>query len=808
MTLQDIIKELGAKQNSFKDLMEGNSVSFNDVETKLKEKDQVEKDIRFLSNSFKKTIKDFKTAKKIIIATTAKKGDASYLESINKNCLVETLKSIKEKENLKDNIDISNLSYDDAMKKLDSFFSEGDRKNFLEKNLTKKYLDDITYTINTDISSFYESIINELSNDDIKNIENEYDKHLKEREKTNYIHENEKEINELINSTNDEKTKDILKDINDNILAKRTEDELNSDAIIAEEDMRIKKKILSKDFNKELNKGNSLSDYIKKDPVAGLTIEDDTIFKDKDRTVKEFLSNYNFSLSDDTKKTLNECLHILDSFTSYKDGSPLFDLNTFKSEEQIKVYAFKNFDNLHKDITESIKNKDTEKLVELHNIYKEETKKMDNLMEMMSSLDTYFFPGNVSLSRNASMPVKYAKDYKAASQINGLWHTLSVIKKMDISIEKFTNDPLKAYMDYLNKNKNLDHFNELKGKNTVEFIKNITDKKKVSAERAYLNNKFNNFRAFEAITFLENKNINQNYKAYEYFRATYGTGVLNNQNKMLNNLVSNLDTQAFKNIIITNNQVPIQELSSHDNKYIDILSGKEIKKFDYNEYIKNNEIDLDCLVDTLSSIKENNFNGNEKQIFEACKEIALDMIKTKDVLNSDSFTKLCELGNINPYKAMRLKGDTVDIGSYLSNEYKEKAKNGIDKENIITTVNTLKAVSEQYNKRTIFGRLLRKEGRHEKALIDTISKDLKNAGIDENLIKNFKKGNIEPKEFINSMPFKTQEVKEVKNIIKEKVVLDCFKDEKGKVQTKELNKELSLEKDIQNENNEVQTSNN
>jgi len=683
--------------------------------------------------------------------------------------------------------DVSDLSLNEVKEKTKDLFANEEHKKILNETIASQYRSALFPVIEEHLEESLDKLSEFLNEDVLTEIENDFDNfnpiNINERK---YTVSHEKEINELANSCKTGKEREAIEYIKNNLFNTRSESDKNYDIEISEDVIHTQKQIIKANINKDLKDNNIFKDAIEDNSTGFYQLSSNFKNANKEEIEKE-ISNNGIKLDDNTKKFVKDSLKKLESLKYYKDGSSLFDSNKYRCEESSKVYAFKNIVDIKNDISKALENKDLNKIVELTEQYKKCDQEMTELMDSFKNIDTALYPGNISLARNVDTPVKYSSNIKEVSMVNGLWQVLGMLKTNDISIDEFIDNPTKTYVEFT---KNRDFVKEEMDKisftDEKDFIDKMVDGSTSNQVVGSLRNRLNNFRGFEFIASLDEKNSTKNYEAYQVIHNVYMTNFSGSKISEARKLTT-INDEKLKNFILN----PLG-----DKDYYKVYSDPT----PFADNVK--KVDASYALERINAFK----NSNNKEVKKAIKGIALEVAKAKG-LECKEYSELCAISGKMGYKAFKDNMKTNDIALSIRDNYKDFAKDGLNKDNMIMACNYLKILDEQYKKRTPFGQYFRFEGRAEKKLINKIKDDMEKKGITKDDVDNFLKGNKSIDDLTNIVVEHGNTNKHINDKVNDNKIKEVDNIELVQFAENTFETEMSNEKVNTNENNEKVNTN-
>lgn len=686
-----------------------------------------------------------------------------------------------------------NKTIGQTIKDTEEFFKDPSKKEKLNECLLKSYQDYVRGKIMDDLSGTYEKIEEFINEDVQKQIDEDFleqkiiDDYARNDVASREKIETKKEaLDEIIDNSKNKNDIELLNYLKTDVFVEKNDADRSRDQLAAERYPSAYKKILNKRIQETVTSDPIFNKVVQSDSLSGFNLSD----KVKDVN-KEEIDNYakkeDFKFSADTKKYLKEALKYMDQMTDYSTGTKLFDINKYKQEEGVKIYGFKSLDGVKSQLGKAIDEKNYDEIIQLGKNYKYSESEMDELMKITSKLNYGMIPGNISLGRNNFIPPKYSADIMGTSKVNGLWHTLGLIKKTGMSIDKFVDNPIASYQEFLKKSNTLNEtINTLGSKGDMEFLKKINSST-LRADLDGINSRtYNLFRGFESLMTADAGNIEHNYQSYQLARFYYLKNTLNEKTKEAMDKINTIDVNKVKNILINGNE---------EKDYSKLISDE----YNYNAKLNSKDLDTKQIADTLTEVMNDansrRFGANNDKVKEAAKQLANDIIRVKG-LDCKEYNKLSAIDGKMSYKYYKEQHNITDIAPALLNDYTEFAREGVNKDNLTKICNTLKIADEQYNKRTIFGKWLRKEGRAERDLINRIKGDLTDAGIDMKDVDKYLKGEIQ----IDDMANKLEESID-KQDVREQVNIDYF-DKEQEIENNKINEKDNQRVQVEELDNE------
>jgi len=637
----------------------------------------------------------------------------------------------------------------------------GLKSDNLEDSILKTFIGRVDFPTDEKEFDDFNNLLNEFTKDNEKEVMNSIENIKVGKFEPKIVKENE--INELINNTTDPELKEAYRYIKDNIFTLRSEEEVNYDQFIAEGTVEYIEDSLGRKVINEIKNDETFKDitYVNGNTSITANTTEKELLDEADNKIKES----GIVLNDETKKILKESLEYLDNFKDALDESkPMFDINTFLPEEGVKVYAFKNLNNLYGKAYDLIPGGSKDDILKTVKAHKENIIKYNELKNIVNKFDTKAYPGNVQIARNTLLPKYVTEDFKNTSLINGLWQSLGLIKATGSTIDEFIENPTKVMFKVFDKYKNFKLVNEFGKEGDVAFLKNISNTL-LNRERSDEASRKTNFgRAIEFVSLLDKDNYVNNFKTNLFIdgfkispfygnNAVIMTSYLGGQRNSLETIRNILVTKETKDKNYANLTV------NHIGK-LDPASNETIHAFDFNRYIKSDECDIDYLCEKFKKVNtelekpefdEEHLSKIKDMCYEAMENITLNvLVHKKGSIKNPHFFELIDNNTDKDYKYMLEKyskvnkvaiNDTVkECFDSLTNNNNQSTNK---EENLVNSAYLIKYLNNEYNSSNIFKRIFYKEVKAKKSMADTMTKKLVEKGVDESLLKSYLEGKID-----------------------------------------------------------------
>jgi len=497
---------------------------------------------------------------------------------------------------------------------------------------------------------------------------------------------------------------------------------------------------------------------------------------------KEF-RNAPIQLSDNTKLYLKQALNKMMDMKKL-DGSPLYDPN-LKSEIGDKAYGFIMLkeDNVRareiieglskKDITEEEKKQLKNELNHVVEHHKQITEAYKEVIDICKKFDIpNDCPGNICSSRENYMPEFVTQNYIENAKVNGMYLLLPVIAKSGLSVDEFVDNPSNGINQYYNKIKNFAPYVDIvREKSPITFAMDSLNPSdgydtivtSQAANKACIMRSITIFKNVEK----DNKLNQQNIYKLDLFQTSLADKISSAYQEVASHYFDkdSNNLQTFKNLLVAGKDPNVDFLTLSDNLNVtDPVTGKQIQKFDYNDYIRN-KMDVNQtaknLVDYAREAKKIKI-WPINDIKTSLSATAVDVMRERDFSGTPYFDDLIRMSQTNIRDYYRQKCKTNDPNtpfySQVLNDFNNKCSNYINDKNISLAVNEYSAMKAKYEKRYWFTKYLTSEGRCEKRAMDSMKESLERNGVPMdrverianreeklfNLYDDYKKGIIAP----------------------------------------------------------------
>jgi len=328
--------------------------------------------------------------------------------------------------------------------------------------------------------------------------------------------------------------------------------------------------------------------------------------KDFDR-----LHDMDFEYRPETKQAILDVFKKMDEYG--------YDKVPFEGEEGYKIYGLRLYDNARIDFQKQIESDDPAEKIKAVESAERMNREYAHAKELLGMIhksfavegDTVMYPGNLDVSRNATMPPEFRADVAGVSTLNGLYMSYRMMKQMGVSPEEFVNAPKKALNNWMQKTiDNLNVNKALTGKSGADAIH------EVGKEFSYIINRPNSAaasRAVEAMSKLEkDPNMSKKNSMAEYgYRMTTVmlTDGLNERSDLFNAAKDRLDRFLIVKDPQKNGDLLGLPLFDHDGT----KRVGEAKYFDEAKYLANNDESIEGfmarmnqeMVKSFSTMKDN-----------------------------------------------------------------------------------------------------------------------------------------------------------------------------------------------------------
>jgi len=322
-------------------------------------------------------------------------------------------------------------------------------------------------------------------------------------------------------------------------------------------------------------------------------IEGKTIDVLKSDNMLESMENSKVIYSDETKQSLSEIFKKMDEYGYYNDGT---------TKENETLLGLSKLDDARVNLDKALKEKNYTNIVKYANEHEKETKQINEIFGMMDKkLPIYNdvdYPLNSDVANNDNFEVNMRNNIPKTSQFNGLYSVLSFLKKNDISVDDYLENPRKALEVETNKTLNdLDIDASTKDKSLGQAIFKLSTTSVGNKTEEKL--KSYSYLMESAVRFEKDRTKREeNYIAEkDYLDTTLKR--IEGQSKIHDNLISQ-DTELFKNMLITGGKMEPSQLTTTATYDPKTMKFKEPAKFDRAEYISKSNIDFKELRNNLN----------------------------------------------------------------------------------------------------------------------------------------------------------------------------------------------------------------
>ena len=185
----------------------------------------------------------------------------------------------------------------------------------------------------------------------------------------------------------------------------------------------------------------------------------------------DYLQNAEIEYKPETKAAILEVFKKMDEYG--------YDKVPFDGEEPYKIYGLRLYDNARIDFQNQFSSDDPVEKLKAVDSAERMNREYAHLKDLLGVIhksfpvegDVVSYPGNLDVTRNDAMPPEFRNDVAGISTLNGLYLAYRIMKKADVTPEKFVNAPKKIInqaiqktIDDLNLNK------ALKGKSGADAI--------------------------------------------------------------------------------------------------------------------------------------------------------------------------------------------------------------------------------------------------------------------------------------------------------------------------------------------------
>ena len=389
-----------------------------------------------------------------------------------------------------------------------------------------------------------------------------------------------------------------------------------------------------------------------------------------------------------------------------------------KGEQGVKLYAFTNFVNIRSKVKTQLEEKDYTNFEENVVKYEQELTNLKQLYKFINenfNLSRVTVPGNMSNFRNEFVPYELKKDALANGALNGFSVLFSALKKYNITIDEYLENPIENYFKIVDQDLGLN----------VDELYNDEEDIDVKFTRLYFRTTFDGtayYRYLENLIVYETdvKSLKNNSLAYE-LNASGITNTYRVQNYKIPQkyLDDSKPLESYKTVL---NYILLKdELKQGKYNFSDIYGytayskdglDKIEPKINTKEYINNHKIDVNKfyndVINQLSvaykSRKLKNSHKNplvESQTLPFLYKTLTNVVESFIELNQN--LKYSELSKLNefltkPYNALK---DIIDDKKYIDNidavketEWKLKPEFILSRINDTLTNNGLKTIDK------------------------------------------------------------------------------------------------------------------
>lgn len=459
-----------------------------------------------------------------------------------------------------------------------------------------------------------------------------------------------------------------------------------------------------------LEKYNGTIDYTN----GNITVIDKNNIKLQDLLQEEYV------LSKEYKDNLKEAFKIFAQME--KDTGKEVKI----AEEGTKIYGFFGYDDARKKLYNAIKSGNIEDIQKGVNQHQKAMNQLEELSEIVQNLnpDKTAFTGNIEISRNSEMPMKYIKDLPLNSKINTLHVIYSGLKESGLTVDEFLNNPGAAFNKIIEHD--LDNYIDLnkriRGEDNAQ--KSISD-----VLRSFNNNPAYTYKSGTAIN-VSNYGVNRLYGSVSLLEPNdnfkkdlvYASVKYELKNRfafellLKNSDLFSLDpfernktkgyADLLANYFLFNDKERDYNLLNANEGYIDPKTFKYIPPFNRQNYLRENEIDLaeinSRILDTvdkmiISPLQDSQVEFTSQEvILQSINKVAKDILEEKNALsNTPEYKMLKEIAKDPVLVCKNLKqNDMKQAKSYFENvakdlkkeeeifEQKYKSANDLDKQSL------------------------------------------------------------------------------------------------------------------------------
>jgi len=524
-------------------------------------------------------------------------------------------------------------------------------------------------------------------------------------------------------------------------------------------------------------------------------------------------------LSEESKENLKKWLKELDTFTKI-DGKPYYTKDSIAKEEGVKQYGFGlylDYQNSIRDTIEQLNNpnlseEEKNKLQELFNTqvdkFKNLNDKYDHLLNEVHNIGYDHLNSNVSVSRNPKYPIKFIKNYRDVSKLNGLYYVLTTIKQSGKTIDDFVDNISENYIENKKKNCPTNYINEhINGKSllsTFEFLSKYIFNIDAVTEATALATKVRDIEYLCTVD--KNKDNFINNMKYETANAYITSDLFE---RFFNAMRKNFDIKENFSVKITDNNIQMFKniiMNKDQNNLLNCFVKEDLRDpitGEINHSVHNNldyddpNVDTEKLVNQLldldEKVKDQKYDKFDEIIHETVNVMIDEILEKKSTLNAPYFDVLAKRKDLNLRDFLKTKvPEGKNLASYIDEQFKESNSNQLSKENIQSGLIYVNALSASYYKKFIFSRWFGSEGRQERKVIDEMKKQLVTLGCPEKRLK--------------KAQFNTAEIRKIVKDYQENKIAPKQFDEIGNVIDKRVEKEIdnsgkvaAMKKDIKEE---------
>ncbi|MBQ0126012.1 MAG: hypothetical protein KBS59_06815, partial [Clostridiales bacterium] len=318
------------------------------------------------------------------------------------------------------------------------------------------------------------------------------------------------------------------------------------------------------------------------------------------------LSKEKGRLSDGYKASLKKAFNI------FADIEKDTGIDARAGEQGEKIYGFIGYTEARKKLFDAVRSKNIAEIEKCVTQHQKESLRLEELSRITEELDpsNTAFVGNIDISRNSSIPMKYIKNMPMSSKINTMFMLYSAMKESGLSIDEYLDSPGKAIEDIINKdiNENVDLNLMVRGDDNVnksisEVLKQFNGKSD-SLGPEDMNRPLFNYgigRSINAMHVLEpdaERKKDMIYASTRFEIKLSVAGACDNRNRTL--FISEKTgaqkaaecSDLLANYFLFDDSTRDYNLLNAKSGYTDPMTFKYVPPFDRQKYIKDHAIDI------------------------------------------------------------------------------------------------------------------------------------------------------------------------------------------------------------------------